>query len=146
VSRTTRRLRAATGLAGLIALESLTCTSSSPRTDSDAARVVALTSAANGRTVKVPRGARVTLTLPGSPGTGYTWIVVDSGGPVLREFAVDAAGIRSPDEGELDASAEFAWHAEAATSGTGTLRLEYRRPWDRGAKAERVVSITVRVQ
>ena len=93
----------------------------------------------NGRTIELHVGQTLTLTLGANPSTGYRWvfdgnashIVVQQGEPV---YAAD-----HPGEGLMGGGGIEHWTFRAVQPGAETLRLDYRRPWEKTlAPANRV--------
>lgn len=99
--------------------------------------------------------ARIQVTLPqtlrvrlrGNPSTGYRWLLVDSGKPVLNsetdegEFAPDGSGT-----GLMGAGGYEVWRFHPAAAGKTTLRFEYRRPWEHGIEPIEAVMYTIEVK
>jgi len=65
------------------------CRPSAERQAGEAGSLVALTAADSGRTVPVPVGIDNVITLATTPGTGYSWAIVDSGAPELQLVDTD---------------------------------------------------------
>lgn len=86
---------------------------------------------ANG-TVTVRTGEQVSVTLPSNATTGFSWQVADRGGLTQvgeAEYKVSPSTLSGAGGTET-----FRFRADVA--GDGTLRLEYRRPWEAGTPAE----------
>ncbi len=80
--------------------------------------------------VRVPLGQVLVVRVAANPTTGYSWawnetaaagVLAQDGAPVMAEKTgpqlVGAGGTQT-------------WRFRAAKSGTGELRLDYRRPWE----------------
>jgi inhibitor of cysteine peptidase len=79
----------------------------------------------SGRAVDLAVGRELELRLGANPNTGYFWVWADSAGSLLQriepptfERATDAIG----------GGGAQVWRFRAATAGTGSLRMVYRRP------------------
>ena len=108
------------------------------------ASVVMLDAGDSGGEVQVGIGQTLDVTLESNPSTGYSWQVVEVPG-VLEQvgeatFATEAAG------DVVGAAGTETLQFTALGAGTGTLLLEYRRPWETDAIAEEVFEITVTVK
>lgn len=81
----------------------------------------------NGRTIVVPKGARLVLTLEENPTTGYQWSVGEYNGPVLKlvDSSFSAAAGESLGRG---GSRSFLFMAKQ--EGKERLALRQIRPWD----------------
>lgn len=109
--------------------------------------VIALAEVAdNGRTVVVPIGAKVTITLQSNPTTGYQWEIVDPLPSCLAVIAEPSmvAGQRS----ETLVGAPGQWRAtlRAERRGEGTVLITYQRAWEKQAMAAKSFRVTVRVE
>ncbi|MBC7186489.1 MAG: protease inhibitor I42 family protein [Calditrichaeota bacterium] len=98
-----------------------------------------LTKADHGREVRLRQGQEITLALEGNPTTGFTWEVAE----------VDSATIAQAKEVEyvprsnlMGAPGTFTFRFKAVKNGVATLRLVYRRPWEKEAPAD---TFTVRI-
>jgi inhibitor of cysteine peptidase len=83
--------------------------------------------------------------LPRNPSTGFRWQLVEPPNPALR---ADGLPVYTPpgDAKKVGAGGMETWTLRPVHSGLQELRFEYRRPWEKGGKPERVVvyKITVR--
>jgi inhibitor of cysteine peptidase len=114
--------------------------------DRSAGDPVTLAAADSGRTVSAAVGQEIVLTLATTPGTGYSWMLTDSAAPMLRLVEGTAVTRDSAMEGRVGAPASATWRFRADTAGSGTVRLEYRRPWERDAPAARLYEVNVAVR
>lgn len=110
--------------------------------------VVELVAADHDRPVDVKIGQRVTVRLDANRTTGYTWLLpageVAQGlvQPMHPESRYDQKidGIYSMGVGAIEV-----WEFKAVRAGEGTLRLEYRRPFEQGIEPLRIVDFPLRV-
>jgi inhibitor of cysteine peptidase len=89
--------------------------------------IIELTSADNGRTVKLDLGGQVTIHLPESPATGYTWAIeqMDEGRlELLHDEHQQATG------GGYGAGGVHTWRLMACVAGTTHLALKLGREWE----------------
>jgi inhibitor of cysteine peptidase len=95
----------------------------------------------SGTSVRVGIGQVLEVSLESNPSTGYSWQVVEvpefltqTGEP---EFQTEASG------DVVGAGGTETLRFTADGSGTGTLRLEYRRPWESDTPAREVYELEV---
>ena len=94
-----------------------------------------------GRVVEVGAGQQFTVRLPSNATTGFRWEVADIG-PVTQ---IGESVYEAPQEsGIVGAGGTEVFTFKSGTSGPGELKLEYRRPWEKGSAAEKTWSVTVR--
>jgi len=88
---------------------------------------LALEAADSGSEITLQKGQVLVITLPGNPSTGYSWVMVDPEGAILRqigepEFKADSDLVGAPGTMTL--------RFEAVEAGQMDLTLEYQRPWE----------------
>lgn len=94
----------------------------------------------NGKTLQATVGQKIFIQLPSNPTTGYTWVVPRDTGPLVRgKKTYTANGSNLAGAGGTQ-SLEF----YAKDTGTATLTLEYKRPWENDPPA-RTFTVTVNV-
>ena len=85
-----------------------------------------LTEKDNDKTVQVTVGQRLVIQLPSTPGTGYQWVLQSDSGPLVggrQEYTSNGAGMPGAAGTET-----FKFYGKE--TGTTTLTLDYRRPWE----------------
>ena len=110
--------------------------------------VVELVAADHDHMVDVKVGQRVTIRLDANRTTGYTWLLPQGEiahgviQPLHPESRYDQKidGIYSMGVGAIEV-----WEFKAVRPGEGTLRLEYRRPFEQGVDPLRIVDFPLRV-
>ncbi|MDZ7394162.1 MAG: protease inhibitor I42 family protein [candidate division KSB1 bacterium] len=109
----------------IVALALSRCSNHGDRTE--------LTKADHGRVLHLRQGTELTVSLEGNPTTGFTWEVAE----------LDSAAIVQEKEAEfvphsrlIGAPGTFTFHFRALKKGTATLRLVYRRPWEKEVPAD----------
>jgi len=97
---------------------------------------------ANGTTVRLRVGDSLVVRLPGNPTTGYRWVVAQRP-PALRLVASRYAPSLPT---RLGRGGTYTFRFEAGVTGSGRLRLAYRRPWETGKPALRSFTLTIRAR
>lgn len=111
--------------------------------------VVELVAADHDRIVDVKTGQVVTIRLDANRTTGYTWLL--SKGDAAAQSLVIPLNPESRYDRKIDGiysmgvGAIEVWEFRAVREGEGTLRLEYRRPFEQGVNPLRVVDFPLRV-
>jgi inhibitor of cysteine peptidase len=103
--------------------------------------------AQDGQQVELNQGQVLVVTLASNPTTGYSWAVaaVD---PALLAQAGDPV-YNAPDEQKtplVGAGGSETLRFTASAAGTTTLRLEYRRPWEKDQPAAQTYTLQVVVR
>lgn len=110
--------------------------------------VIELVAADHDRVIDVKLNQIVAVRLDANRTTGYTWLLPEGElaqgviQPIYPESRYDRKidGIYSMGVGAIEV-----WEFKAVRPGEGTLRLEYRRPFEQGVKPLRVVDYPLRV-
>lgn len=84
----------------------------------------------SGKSVAVQKGAQLTLVLPQNRTTGYSWQLLSSGEPGLRQVGEPKETTESDRPGS---GGKISYRFEAVAEGTSALELAYRRPWEKEA-------------
>lgn len=136
-SRAAAGVSVARRISGLLAAAALSACATGPAVPTPAWRV---TEADAGRTLRVPIGTEIDVTLPGSPSSGLVWerSPGDPGGlEAVGEATFEPAG-PSPGQGGL-VHLRFL----VTKPGASVLWLASRRPFESGAPAAGTFSVTV---
>jgi len=104
---------------------------------------ITLTESDAGRVTQVASGQALVIRLIANHTTGYRWILASDPKGVLTQ---DGEPSYTPSSGAPGGGGVEAWSFSAKGSGQQELRFEYRRPWERDAKPERVLTYTVAVR
>ena len=102
---------------------------------------VKLTDADNNRLVEVVVGQRILIWLPANPTTGYSWLL--QGFPnclELMNFSYARSEKDLPGAGTTQVVELIGY-----SSGTATLTLEYRRPWEKNVSPAKTFSVAINV-
>jgi inhibitor of cysteine peptidase len=122
----------------VIASLALTLVVSSP-----AASPTTITAADAGHPITLRIGEELVLKLESNPSTGYDWFLTDAQNPVLSSLGKPAyaQGRSTPGAGGIES-----WNFRASATGTQTLKLEYRRPWEKNTSPAKTVIFQVTVR
>lgn len=104
---------------------------------------------ATAQTRQLAVGETLDIELEGNPSTGYTWELVQTGEPVLRQEAPPpvpspAADANTPPV--VGAAQPMRWRFVGAQAGKTTLHLVYRRPWEKDEAPVREARYEVEVR
>lgn len=92
-----------------------------------------LSKADHGRQVRVRPGQEIILRLEGNPTTGFSWEVAEiDSATLVQHKEVEFA----PQSNLIGAPGTFTFRFKALQRGATTLRLVYRRPWEKAAPAD----------
>ncbi len=106
--------------------------------------VMTLTEQDNGKTIELTKGATLIVKLSSNASTGYSWSVqskspllklLDSNYKEKKQLAqvAGAPGVQT-----------FQWQATGA--GNATLKLEYRRPWEKDEPPAKTFSVSLQIR
>jgi inhibitor of cysteine peptidase len=108
-----------------------------------AASPTTITAADAGHPITLRIGEELVLNLECNPSTGYDWFLTDAKNPVLSSLGKPAyvQGRSTPGAGGIES-----WNFRASAAGTQTLKLEYRRPWEKNTSPAKtaIFQVTVR--
>jgi|YNPNPStandDraft_1061719.scaffolds.fasta_scaffold252993_1 inhibitor of cysteine peptidase len=94
---------------------------------------IALSKADHGREVRLRPGQEIILCLEGNPTTGFTWEVAELDSAAIAQMKEMEF---TPHSNLVGAPGTFTFRFKALRRGAATLRLVYRRPWERVAPAD----------
>jgi inhibitor of cysteine peptidase len=104
---------------------------------------IELNEADDGRTVKVLAGAKVFVRLRGNPTTGFRWQLAEKPGGTLEPLGDEEY---TPDRERpvaVGSGGTFTFAFRAVKPGSGTIRLAYRRPWEKEKPPAQTFSVTI---
>ena len=118
--------------------------STADNTSADASEATVVDAHADGET-HLRRGQILAIELDSNASTGYAWEIVEDGSPVLEPAPVPARAAPAvpPMPG---AGGTSRWRYRAVQAGTATLRLVYRRSWEKGIEPVRTATYRVVVE
>ena len=105
--------------------------------------LVVMTEADSGHRIALRIGQELFLNLKSNPSTGYSWIRADTETSVLVMLGKPAYKPGSPLPG---ASGMESWKFRAVERGAQTLKLEYRRPWEKNTPPANTIVLYVTVR
>ena len=98
----------------------------------------------DGKTIDAVTCKNVVIKLTGNPTTGYSWVVAEIKGQSLQQTGgVSYQGAGGPGVG---AGGTFEANFAVAASGPTTIRLEYRRAWEKDKPPAKVFTITIQAK
>jgi inhibitor of cysteine peptidase len=100
------------------------------------------TEADSGHPVALRIGQELILTLNSNPSTGYRWMRTDTETSVLVTLGKPAY---QPGGRLLGASGMELWKFRAERNGVPTLKLEYRRPWEKNTPSAETMVLHVTI-
>lgn len=95
----------------------------------------------NGKTVAVPVGQQLMLSLPSNPSTGYQWSLAATLPPQLVTAAETFESSGTP--GLVGAGGTQVFTYSVVRAGSGVLTLVYARPWEKGVSPVETYTVTV---
>ena len=98
----------------------------------------------DGRTIRVQAGDSVKLSLAENPTTGYRWEFLKK--PEPQCVIASDAYVANPAMNQIGGGGAHVWEFRAEKKGTGTLKLGYRRPWERDAAPAKTFTLILVVK
>jgi len=105
--------------------------------------VAKLEQADNGADVNLKSGQTFTVSLEGSPTTGYSWEVTEFD-PAVIEWSGEAD--YKADSMLIGSGGVFKFTFKAVAAGTSSLKLVYQRPWEEDVEPLEVFEVQVNVK
>jgi len=107
-----------------------------------ASSTTTLTSHDDGRIITLAKGATLVVQLESNPTTGYSWAVKGNTAP-LKLVGSDSKP--TDQSGRMGAPSTQQFRFKAMETGTVTLKLIYRRPWEQNIAPVKTFAAIVRV-
>lgn len=104
-----------------------------------------LTQADDGRHLNVRDGDIIVVKLKANRASGFGWVMADGTGDVLVRAGNPVYAPNAAKKGKAGSGGTETWRFRAVHPGEQTMRLEYRRPWERDIP-ERTMRFTVTVK
>jgi len=112
----------------------------------DMQKPLAVTAVDKGKTLTVKVGQEIIVSLKGNPTTGYSWSLAGiDGQAVALDGEVKYKEDRHP-AGMVGVPGMFHAKFKTLKPGKSTVRLEYRRPWEKDVKPVETFEVTVSVE
>jgi inhibitor of cysteine peptidase len=106
--------------------------------------VMTVTEQDNGKTIEVTKGATLVVKLSSNVSTGYSWSV-QSDSPLLKLLDSNYKEQKQPAQvAGAPGVQTFQWQATAP--GNATLKLEYRRPWEKAQSPAKTFSVNLQIR
>jgi len=102
-----------------------------------------ITLADAGRQIALGKGESVAVTLAGNPTTGYQWEVVELDKSIVKPLG-DMTFERSGTA--LGAGGQATWHFQGVRAGQTSLKLVYRRPFEKQAPPTQTFEVQIVVK
>lgn len=106
---------------------------------------LALTQSDDGRHLDVRDGDIIVVKLKANRASGFGWVMADSTGDVLVRAGNPVYVPNASKNGKVGSGGMETWRFRAVHPGDQTMRLEYRRPWERNIP-ERTMRFAVTVK
>jgi inhibitor of cysteine peptidase len=98
----------------------------------------------DGRTIRLHVGDSVKLSLAENPTTGYKWEFL--GKPEPECVIVSDAYVANPAMNQIGGGGAHVWEFRSEKKGTGTVKLGYRRPWEKDKAPAKAFTLTMVVK
>ena len=107
---------------------------------------VRITAAGSEAKVELTQGQVLVVTLESNITTGYSWVMAELPGGVLEQEGDAVYTEPAANQGKVGAGGYETLRFKALKAGEGTLKLEYRRPWEKDAAPEKEFTVQVVVK
>ncbi|PKQ19548.1 MAG: peptidase inhibitor I42 [Actinobacteria bacterium HGW-Actinobacteria-6] len=118
--------------------------SDSPAGEDAGSQLIVLTEDDTGGVIEIVAGQQLSVRLPSNGTTGFGWVVADSGPLTQSGEAIYEEPQAQP--GLVGAGGTETFTFSSSAPGSGQLKLEYRRPWEKDVPAEQTWDVTVTVK
>jgi predicted secreted protein len=109
-------------------------------------KITTVTIKENGSTVTLQKGGLLEVTLPASPGTGYSWRLRKSTFGLLRSRGKPLTKKGDTEAGKVGGTEYQVFQFDAQEVGSEKLELEYVRPWEKDGSPAKIFALTVLVK
>jgi predicted secreted protein len=113
--------------------------------DTGGAAATVVTGQQTGAPVSLKVGGVLEVRLDANHTTGYSWIAAPTANPVLMRQGA-AKYEEHPNGGKTGVGGVEVWRFKALKVGKQGLQFEYRRPWEKGVPAAKIVTFSVTVE
>ena len=109
-----------------------------------AIQVVTVVQADQGRTIKLERGDTLVISLESNPSTGYVWQIDKHESPILK---LASPPVFQPATHPMPgAPGHQRFEFTAVWRGSGSIELDYLRPWEKGVVPAKTFTVVVTVK
>jgi inhibitor of cysteine peptidase len=105
-----------------------------------------ITKANDGNSVAVPLGREARIRLEGNPTTGYSWFLAGIDGNSVEAKGQVTYAPKPHAPGIVGSGGVFELLLRAAKAGKSTVRMEYKRPWEKDTPPIETFKVTVDVK
>jgi inhibitor of cysteine peptidase len=119
-------------------------TATAAGTTADGEKTVTVTDKEKDTKVKLGKGDTLELKLEALPSAGYSWQVVKVNEDLLKQQG--KATFEKPEKKLIGAKVKQVFRFKAEKAGTGTLELEYKRPFEKDKPAAKTFKVSVTVE
>ncbi len=105
---------------------------------------VTVTDKDNGGQVSIAKGGVLVVRLEVTSGTGYSWALVKSDAPQLKELG--KSSIEKPKDSKPGATETQVFRFKAVGAGSTTLEFHYARPWEKNTPPAKTFQVEVTVE
>ena len=109
-------------------------------------KTIRVTIQQNGTTIAIEKGDLLEVRLPATLGTGYSWHVIQAGGPLLSLHEKSEGKKRDGEAPKAGGAEDQVFQFDAKSKGTAKLELQYARSWEKQTPPAKTFSLTVTVQ
>jgi len=104
---------------------------------------ITVTQAQGGREIALKVGNILQIELPGTGGTGYSWLAETTGAPYLRLMDQSTRQLK---EGRLGGPVMQIWRFKAEKPGATEISMAYYRPWEGVGQAKDHFRLKLRIE
>ena len=95
--------------------------------------------------ISLERGQELRVRLSGQAGTGYSWELTKKPDKILKQLG-DSTQEQAQDGPRVGGPVVTVFRFKALTVGTGDLKLQYRRPFEKEAKPAKTFQVKITVK
>jgi inhibitor of cysteine peptidase len=100
----------------------------------------------DGKSVSVDVGRRVRIRLAGNPTTGYSWFLMPIEGQAVKANGEVEYKPNAQQPGMVGGGGTFELVLRAVQAGKSSVRMEYKRPWEKDTPPIRKFAVTLAVR
>jgi len=100
----------------------------------------------DGKSVSVDAGRRVRIRLAGNPTTGYSWFLMPIEGSAVKAEGEVEYKPNAQQPGMVGGGGTFELVLRAVQAGKSSVRMEYKRPWEKDTPPIRKFAVTLAVR
>lgn len=109
-------------------------------------KTLALREDADGKSFTLTDEKVVMILLKGNPTTGYSWFVKEVEGKAVAQDGEVVYLKEDPAAPRVGQGGVFAASFRPKNAGKSTIRMEYKRPWEKGKEPAKTFTVTIEVK